>query len=195
MDTDDDIPDDFEWFDGWCEAHFYLLEQKNYPALVECCEQRLKRDPDDPYAVEALAQAYILNGQPQSTLDLVTPYYEHEPDHPLYQVCVLDALVAMGRGINDFAWRSPPDVLRISDGVLDECHRFLKPKRKPRTVSELYTNFLIKAYLLFSEEELLAELAKDDRFVVRNRHEGISTEVSVARKRTGRQAEGLHPPP
>ena len=84
--ADDGFLDDFDWFDGWCEAHFYLLEQKNYAGLVECCEQRLKRDPDDPHAVEALAEAHILNGQPQRTLALVTPYYEHEPDHPLYQL-------------------------------------------------------------------------------------------------------------
>jgi hypothetical protein len=153
MDIDNKIADDFEWFDVWCELHSELLDQKDYPALVQLCKQRFTRDPVDPHAMEALAEAYVLNRQPQEALDLTIQYYEREPDNPIFQACILDALRAMGKGIDDFPWRFPPDVLRISDGVLEEFYRFLKPRRKPRTVLDLYTQFFYPRHICFSQRK------------------------------------------
>jgi hypothetical protein len=49
---------------------------------------------------------------------------------------------------------------------VDACYEFLKSKRKPRSVSELYTRFVMEGYLLFKEEDLLKALSEDSRFVV-----------------------------
>jgi hypothetical protein len=54
----------------------------------------------------------------------------------------------------------------MSAAIVDACYEFLKSKRKPRSVSELYTRFIMEAYLLFKEEDLLKALSEDSRFVV-----------------------------
>ena len=174
---------EFEWFDLWCEEHSQLLEEMDYPRLVKCCRQRFDRDPDDPYALEALAEAYVLNGQEQDAVDLLAPSYHRDSEHPLYQHAILDALLAMGRQVGDFPWKTPPKVLRMSDTILDECHRYLKPKRKPRPVSDLHIMLTGRAYLLFTEDDLLKGLMSDGRFNITNAHLSILAEVSVDRRK------------
>ncbi len=178
---------DIEWFDMWSEDRAQLMDDEDYPRLVQCCLQRYDRCPDDPYALESLADAYVLNGQQQKAIDLVAPYYHREPGHPLYEHLILEALFGMGKGIDDFSWRRPPKVLRMGDGVLDECYSYLKLKRKPRTVSNLYIMFIGRAYLLFNEFDLFQGLVSDRRFRVENQDLCVFAEVSVVRAadRTG----------
>lgn len=172
---------DFEWFDLWCERHSHLTEEEDYGRLVECCRERFDRAPDDIHAVEALAEAYVLNNQNQDAIDLLTPYYMEDPEYPLYAHAILDALLAMGKRIDDFPWKAPPKVLSLTKDVLDACYVHLKSKRQPRTACDLLFMFMGTFYLLFSEKDLLQALASDDRFVVS--HDGGIPEISVARKR------------
>lgn len=174
----DDV-NEFEWFDVWCELYSHLLDKKDYPQLVQCCKQRLDRDPEDAHAVEALAEAYLLNHQQQAAIDMLTPYYMRDPEHPLYAHAILDALLAMGKKVEDFPWRTHPEVLALNADILDACYAFLKPKRSPRTLFDLRYLFMGKAYLLFTEEDLMQALLADGRFVVS--HGAGLTEVSVVR--------------
>lgn len=172
---------EFEWFDLWCERHAHLMEKEDYVQLVECCRERYDRARDDLHAVEALAEAYVLNNQNQDAIDLLTPYYMKDPEHPLYAHAILDALFAMGKQVEDFPWKTPPKVLPLTREILDVCYAHLKPKRRPRTPFDLLFMFMGSAYLLFTEEDLLEALASDNRFVVS--HDGGIPEISVARKR------------
>jgi len=172
---------DLEWFDLWCERYEQLMDEEDFAGLVQCCRERLERDPDDAHAVEALAEAYVLNNQNQDSIDMLTPYYMKDPEHPLYAHAILDALLAMGRKVEDFPWKSQPKLLELTKDTLDACYSHLKPKRRPRAVFDLHFMFMGDAYILFSEEELLNALASDERFIVS--HEGGVAEISVARKR------------
>jgi hypothetical protein len=171
----------FERFDLWCERHAYLRAEQDYGQLVECSRERYDRDHGAPQAVEALAGAYVLNNQNQDAVDMLTPYYMKEPDHPLYAHAILDALLAMGKRVEDFPWKTPPKVLPLTKEVLDVCYAHLKPKRLPRTPFDLLFMFMGSNYLLFSEDDLVEALSVDDRFVVSN--DGGLPEISVARKR------------
>jgi len=181
---------EFEWFDLWCERHSRLMEEENYTQLVECCRERFERDPSDLHAVEALAEAYVLNNQNQDAIDMLTPYYMKDPEHPLYEHALLDALLAMGKRIEDFPWKTPPKVLNLTKDVVDACYMHLKPKRKPRTAFDLLFMFMGNAYLLFTEEDLLDALTADERFVVS--HDGGPPEISVLRKRQKAQNKPSH---
>jgi hypothetical protein len=63
---------------------------------------------------------------------------------------------------------------------------FLKSKRKPRSVNELHTRFVLKGYLLFTEKDLLKALSEDGRFVVEHADAGLFAEVRVASKERAR---------
>ncbi len=70
----------------------------------------------------------------------------------------------------------------MSTEISDACYEFLRSKRKPRSVNELYTRFVMEGYLLFTEDDLLKALSKDSRFVVEDTDSGLFAEVRVARK-------------
>jgi len=73
----------------------------------------------------------------------------------------------------------------MSKDIIDACYEFLKPKRKPRSVLEIHTQFVTKGYLLFTEEDLFRALVKDNRFMVENLNRGVfSAQVRVARDRS-----------
>ena len=178
----EEYEDEFEELDIWCEQHVELMEKEDYPALVEHCRRHATKYPDDPYAQIFLGQACILNREYQKTIDLLTPYHRRDPVNMDYHHVILDALFAMGKTEDDFEWTENPEILRMSDSILDSCFNFLKPKRKPRTVSELYIEFIPKGYLLFCEDDLLGALLRDKRFAVTNAHEGPFAKVQVVRK-------------
>lgn len=75
-----------------------------------------------------------------------------------------------------------PVILRMSTEISDACYEFLRSKRKPRSVNELYTRFVMEGYLLFTEDDLLKALSKDSRFVAEDTDSGLFAEVRVARK-------------
>ena len=97
---------------------------------------------------------------------------------------ILDTLFALGKDEGDFNWVEKPVVLRMTENILNACYEFLKPKRKPHSVVELYIEFVMKGYLLFTEEDLYNALVDDHRFMVENPGaDQHLAEVSVARKK------------
>ena len=174
----DDVWDDFE---EW-ETDYELREKEDYPGLVEYCKQRAERLPDDPYAQFYLGEAYVLNGEYEKAIECLSTHHKHHSDNPDYHHVILDALYALGKTEDDFDWVEKPVILRMSTEIVDACYEFLRPKRKPRSVNELYMRFVMKGYLLFTDEELLKALSKDSRFVVEEADTGLFAEVRVARK-------------
>ena len=89
----------------------------------------------------------------------------------------------MGKNEDDFDWTEKPVILRMSDDILNICYEYLKPKRKPRSIIELHTEFVMKGYLLFTSEDLFKGLVQDPRFIVDNLDAGpLFAEVRVARR-------------
>ena len=60
------------------------------------------------------------------------------------------------------------------------CYEYLKPKRKPRSIDDIVCHLIIKAYLTFTEDELLDLIKKDKRFNII--HDRNFEEISVVRK-------------
>ena len=181
MIDDDYVVAECEWFDDYAEDFSTLLDQRDYAGLIRRCRQRFERYPDDPYAVDDLADAYVQAGQFEQAIAFVRPYYEAEPDSFDFQHCILAALAGMGKAWDEFPWKSPPPLVEMSAGVLDECYRFLRPKRNPRSVFELYALFITRGHLLFSEDDLLRELLADGRFVVAERDAFPAVSVTAFR--------------
>jgi hypothetical protein len=45
---------------------------------------------------------------------------------------------------DDFEWSQRPVILCLGPELADRCHQYLRPKRKPRSVGELYSMFMIE---------------------------------------------------
>jgi len=176
--------DEFDDFEAW-EALVELREAEDYPGLVKYCKQRAERFPDDPYSQFYLGEAYVLNGEYEKAIEFLSEQHLKQPGNMDFQHVILDALFALGKNEDDFDWMEKPVILRMSNEILDVCYQFLKPKRKPRSVIELHIEFVMKGYLLFTEEDLFKALVQDQRFIVDNLDEGpLFAEVRVVRKTT-----------
>ena len=176
--------DDFE---EW-ETDYELREKEDWPGLVEYCKQRAERLPDDPYAQYYLGNAYVLNGEYDKALEFLSEHHRRQPWNPDYHGVILDALYALGKTEDDFDWVQEPVILKMSTEILDACYEFLRSRRKPRSVNELYTRFVMEGYLLFIEEDLLKALLEDGRFVVEDADAVLFAQVrAIPKRRTKRK--------
>ncbi len=169
-------------FEAW-EPHQEFVDNEDYPGLVRHYKQRAERHPDDLYAQYYLGDAYVLNGEFKKAIEFMAEHHKKHPRNSDYQHVILDALFALGKTEGDFNWVKRPVVLRMSTDIADTCYEFLKRKRKPRSIMELYTQFIIEGYLLFSEQDLLKALLNDGRFEVDKPDSEFWAEVSVVRKK------------
>jgi tetratricopeptide (TPR) repeat protein len=178
----EDEADDNE-FEAW-EPLVEFREKKDYAGLVKYCKNRAERFPGDPYAQFYLGEAFVLNGEYEKAIEFLSRHHKKQPWNTDYQHVILDALFALGKNENDFNWIEKPIVLRMSDDILDACYEFFKPKRKPRSVTDIHEYFMNKGYLFFTEEELFKALIDDDRFIVEDVDKGaFHALVRIARKR------------
>ncbi len=169
-----------EDFESW-ELHAELLERHDYAQLVACCEVEVRRNPGDLHALERLGDAYVLNGEYKKAIDAMEPCHRDGPNIDAFQHIILDALFAMGKTENEFRWSAQPEILRLGSDVADICYEYMRRKRNPRSVGELYSKLLSGAYLAFTEELLMQRLRDDPRFVVEGSGPWTS-DVSVVRK-------------
>ena len=87
------------------------------------------------------------------------------PDIDEYQHLLLDVLFGMGMSEDDYDWSKKPVVLRLYKDIIDACYLYLKSKRKPRSIYDIYNEFVFRGYVVFTPEDLLLELLDDERFI------------------------------
>ena len=74
--------------------------------------------------------------------------------------------MTLGKDEAHFDWLEAPEVSRLTAAVVETCYDYLKPKRKPRSVWDLYAHLGDGSYCAFSENDLLEALGQDGRFTV-----------------------------
>ncbi len=100
--------------------------------LVAHWQAVVEWEDGDRHGLHKLGEAYVLNGEPAKTIELLSEPYRRSPDDPEFQFVILDALFALGKDETDFEWVECMPVFRLDDSsFLDRCHAYLKPKRSP----------------------------------------------------------------
>jgi tetratricopeptide (TPR) repeat protein len=169
-------------FEEWESYQEYIVNE-DYAGLVRYCERRAEKHPNDLYAQYHLGNAYVLNGKYKKAIEFMASHHKKHPWNSDYQYVILESLFALGKTENDFQWIEKPKILRMSPVIVNACYEYLKRKRKPRSIMELYTQFVTEGYLLFSDKDLLNELLNDERFKIDNPDDEFWAEVSVVRKK------------
>lgn len=160
------------------EADYYYIEQQDWPGLIRHREGEARRNPDSYYDLWRLGDAYIKNGDYKKAIEYLGKQHRRFPDGPDIQYSLLDALYAIDKSENDFDWVIKPEIIRLDQGLLDDCYEYLQPKRKPRSLRELL--WLRRGYQAFSNEQFIEALQADGRFNVEG--ERSFAEISVYRK-------------
>ncbi len=170
--------------EAW-EIDYQLRERQDYGALVAHYEAVVEWESGGLGTLRQLGNAYVLNGEPEKAIELLTEPHRQNPEAQEFHYVILDALFALGKDESDFDWVERMPVFHIGSAVLDRSHTYLKPKRKPRSVYELHTELLLDGYCVFTPDELLEAVRGDERFVVEDDEFGIRG-IRARRKRDSR---------
>ena len=166
-------------FESWEDEHYYR-ENKDFEGLVNHCFNIYQERPNDIHAQYNLGEAYILNNEYNKAIELLKKSHNKHPGIIAFQHQILAALYGLGKDENDFDWKNFPKIIKLSTEILDRCYKYLKSKRKPRLVFELYNLFILEGYVRFTEDELLNSIKSDPRFIVTD--DDIFGEITINRK-------------
>lgn len=177
MTNNDTCYDDFEVWEAYYDFH----ERRDYKGLVDFCEGAIEHRPNDLQAAERLVDAYLRNGDYDRAIEFAAKIHRKHPDMLSFAHKILEALFALGKSENDFDWTVRPTVVRLTEVVADRCYQFLLPKRKPRYIHDLRSEYAHGDFVSFTDDELLEYLRRDSRFVVAG-DDPLPAKISVARR-------------
>ena len=139
-----------------------LFEKEDWPNLLRLREETAKKDPSDLYAQQRFAEALNLNKRFAETLEFITPLYQdnYEVGFGIHEI--IEALHGLGKSESDFNWIVKPKIIKLDSDTLRLCVEFLKPKRKPSSISDIYCDLIVQGdYYDFNEEQLAKFLLKN----------------------------------
>jgi len=165
------------------EDDYNLISKGDYEGLKKLREVAAKNSPKDIYALWRLGEAYILCKEYEKAIEYFKPLYRENPDFLDIVYSILDALFALGKNENDFQWVSEVKVIRLGREVSDFCYDYLKGKRKPRDLNDVYCQLMGEGYLAFDEEELQKYLDEDNRFELQKDRSVQGTLLKVKREK------------
>ena len=145
-------------FEDW-EGDMILFENEDWINLLKLRKKRAKSEPSDLYAQQRFAEALNLNKRFTDTLDFITPIYKanYESGFGIHEI--IDALYGLDKSENDFEWIIKPKVIKLDSDALKLCIDFLKPKRKPSSILDIYCDLIMNGdYFAFDEKQLGAFL-------------------------------------
>mgnify|MGYP001478979852 CR=1 FL=1 len=151
------------------DAELYYNEQ--WEELLNLRQKRAINNPHDLHAQYYLGEAYILNKKYEEAILFMHEWHKKYPDNYDFNSVILDSLIALGKNEDDFEWVVKPNVIKISDELINECYKYISKNRKVNDIHDLYDFIYNKyneynEYLIFSKEALLKVLQKDKRFFV-----------------------------
>ena len=149
--------------------------------MIRLHQQQLADCPEDNFARFSIAQAYFFNYDYDKALETLHYLHKKTPDDPDVLYFIIEALLASGKTQDEFDWVVKPDILNLTETVMDTCYNMLKPGYKACSIDHLFNIFYEKAYLMFTPEQLLAALANDGRFLVHHPESLEQAEVEIIR--------------
>lgn len=161
--NEDEYENEYDVMEEW-EAEADFFDKKDWEGLLEYRRQKAEKHPDDSDYQWGLGEAYVLNKEYDKAISFLADLHKKYPDDLNIQHSLLDALFAIGKDETAVNWIVKPNILRLDGNTLDYFYNFLKTKRKPRTVQEVYLEFYNEGYLAFNDDQLMAFLHSDNRF-------------------------------
>ena len=84
----------------------------------------------------------------------------------------------MGGNCARIKWQLSPEWVAT---LVRNLHNYLKPKRKARSIADIYCHFYLKGYMNFTEKELLKVILTDKRFIVTDKDLNQFAKVKIFR--------------
>ncbi|RJP89127.1 MAG: tetratricopeptide repeat protein [Desulfobacteraceae bacterium] len=163
----------------WMDIEDELWAKEDFEELILLHKKQLEEAPQDNFARFSLAQAYFFNYDYEKALETLHSLHKKMPDDPDILYFIVEVLLASGKTDDDFNWVEKPEIINLTETVMDACYNMLKPGYKTCSIDHLYNIFFEKGYLMFTQEHLLAALADDGRFLVTHPESSDTAEVGI----------------
>ena len=173
-------------FEAW-EIDHELQMKQDYAALIAFYEAAVEWRGDGLHGAHQLGEAYLLNGEPEKAIELLTEAHREHPWNEEFQRVILASLFALGKDETDFDWVERIPVYRLGTVVLERCHASLRSKRKLQSVFDLYDEIELDGYCAFDPAELLEAIRGDDRVVVVDEEEFWTPGIRARRRHDRRE--------
>ena len=143
-------------FEEW-EIESTLYDQEDWIGLLDLHKGRAEKDPTDLQRQEKYAIALNLNNKYEETIKLLEPLYRKNYKIGFGVSEIMEALLGLNKNEDDFDWIIKPNILKLDEETINLCAEFLKRKRKPRPISEIFSHLLVKADFLYFNADSLAK--------------------------------------
>lgn len=131
----------------------------------------------------------MLNKDYERAISFLSGLHKKYADDPNIQHSLLDALLAVGKDETAVDWMIVPAVLKLDKHTLDYCYDYMRTKRKPGNVYDLYMELYNHGYPMFSREQLILLLDSDNRFIITgSKNRSYDCFTSVNRKRNTKKS-------
>jgi len=139
------------------EAETDFFDREDWENLLEFQKSRAEKDPTNLQYQEKYAIALNLNKKYEETLKLLEPLYRENYKFGFGINEIMEALLGLNKTEDDFNWIKKPIILKLDEETINLCVKFLKGKRKPRSISDIYVHFIVKSDFMYFDEESLAK--------------------------------------
>ena len=153
--SDLNIENEIDFDDLEDEVYFY--DREDWVGLLELQKRRAEKDPTDLQLQEKYAIALNLNKKYDETLKLLEPLYRKNYKFSFGIGLIMEALLGLNKTEDNFNWIKKPIILKLDEETINLCVKFLKGKRKPRSISDIYVHFIVKSDFIYFDEESLAK--------------------------------------
>lgn len=173
------------YFEEW-EDELFFYDREDWVGLLELQKRRAEKDPTDLQLQEKYAVALNLNKKYAETLKLLEPLYRKNYEFGFGINIIMEALLGLNKTEKDFNWVKKPIILKLDEETINLCIKFLKGKRKPRSVSNIYVHFIVKSdFMYFDEESLAKYLSKFTRLfdIIKDSSDYLNMQIKLKRNK------------
>lgn len=164
------MTNEYDDFEDW-EDDYYFFDKQDRQGLVELRRRKAELKPKDSHCQWELGEAYVLNKEFEKAISFLGKLHQKDAKDINVQHSLLDALMGLGKDETDFEWIIRPAVMKLDKKTSDYFYEYLHPKRKPRTVADLYIECYHEGYPMFSEDKLMNFFQSDSRFITTGSHD------------------------
>ena len=134
-----------------------FFDREDWENLLEFQKRKAEKDPTNLQYQEKYAIALNLNEKFEETLKLLEPLYRknYESGFGINEIMV--ALLGLNKTEKDFKWIKKPLILKLDEETIKLCIEFLKSKRTPISVSDIYSYLIVKSDFIYFDEISLAK--------------------------------------
>jgi hypothetical protein len=161
------------------------ISEKKFKFVINSLKTLIAKYPNNKSLPFYLAETYRLDNQFQEALNTIKDLYTQHPESNAIVSMIIELHDKLEINIDEFNWIYPPKLLTANKQTLDICYQIITESNEDKFktwdfIRTINSNNI--GCVVFSEDELLSALKKDDRFSVVDTYNNVITATVYTNK-------------